>query len=480
MTRTLPLFTALRFLTLVAAIVATIWVYRAWMARSLPDLQIWHTYTPENEFDADDYPDGISLPDYLRLEQRLFQELDEHVYSVSDQFVGSRFNRYDKASAAFAGESAQQWNRSFELVAPETRGGILLIHGASDSPYSTRALARLFNSHGFYVLSVRLPGNGTIPSGLREARLDDWLAITAMGMAHVRATIGEELPLYVAGYSVGGALALDYTLDSLSGVSKLRPDRVFLYTPAIGVSAAARFSSWDVALSHLPIFEKFAWLSVEPEFDPYKFNSFAKNAGDITYQLTQRLASKLARVDATAALPPIITFQSLVDSTVRTRALVDELYERLPDNGSELVLFDINRAHDIEHFINDIGAGLIADLDDAAMSPYAYTLVTNESGNTRAVEARTRPANSGDMQTLALAVNWPDSVYSLSHVALMFTPDDRWYGSNDTGQFKLGTLAPRGETAILSPPVTRFMRLRYNPFYDYLAARTVAFCNACR
>lgn len=43
------------------------------------------------------------------------------------------------------------------------------------------------------------------------------------------------------------------------------------------------------------------------------------------------------------ALPPILTFQSVMDSTVSTRAVVESLYRYLPDNGSELVVFDINQ-----------------------------------------------------------------------------------------------------------------------------------------
>ena len=43
-------------------------------------------------------------------------------------------------------------------------------------------------------------------------------------------------------------------------------------------------------------------------------------------------------------LPPIITFQSVMDSTVSTRAIISALYVHLPANGSELVLFDLNRS----------------------------------------------------------------------------------------------------------------------------------------
>lgn len=469
--------TVARIATLIVAIIASIWIYRAYLARGLPELKIWHTHEVQNEFHADDYPDGITLTDYKALEERVFAELDAVVYSDASS-VGL-FNRYNKDSEVYPGEVGQRWNKTFELQSEQPSGGILLIHGASDSPYSTHALAELFNRAGLYVLSVRLPGNGTIPSGLRDARLPDWLAITRMGVRHVRESIGEELPLYIAGYSVGGALAVDYSLDSITDDSLETPDRLFLYTPAIGVSAAARFSSWDLALSKLSVFEKFNWLSVEPEFDPYKFNSFAKEAGHITYLLTMQLEEKLSRLGDASLLPPIIAFQSLVDSTIQVRTLIDGLYARLATNGSELILFDINRAHDIEHFIRNNEDQLAQRVTDIDNSPFTYTLVTNDSGDSLQVVARTRLAGATDFSHVALDKEWPGSVYSLSHVALVFEPDDRWYGGHVSEEFKLGTLAPRGETAILSSPIGRFMRLRHNPFFDYLAQRTLHFCTAC-
>ena len=469
--------TVARIATLIVAIIASIWIYRAYLARGLPELSIWHTHEVQNEFHADDYPDGITLTDYKALEARVFDELDAVVYSHADSI--GQFNRYNKGSEVYPGAAGQRWNKTFELQNEQPSGGVLLIHGASDSPYSTRALAELFNRAGLYVLSVRLPGNGTIPSGLRDARLPDWLAITRMGVRHVRESIGEELPLYIAGYSVGGALAVDYSLDSITDEALETPERLFLYTPAIGVSVAARFSSWDLVLSKLSVFEKFNWLSVEPEFDPYKFNSFAKEAGHITYLLTMQLEEKMRRLDDASLLPPIIAFQSLVDSTIQVPTLIDRLYTRLAVNGSELILFDINRAHDIEHFIRNSEDQLVQKVAAIVNSPFTYTLVTNDSGESLQVVARTRLAGATEFSHVALDKEWPGSVYSLSHVALVFEPDDRWYGGHVSEEFKLGTLAPRGETAILRSPIGRFMRLRHNPFFEYLAERTLNFCAAC-
>jgi alpha-beta hydrolase superfamily lysophospholipase len=466
-----------RGVVLIVAIVASLWIYRAYLARGLPDLSVWHTHEMEEEFQARDFPDGIGFQEYAELEERLFTELDQVVYSSPES--AGRFNRYDKSGEAFAGKDGQRWNRTFELHSDVPRGGVLLIHGASDSPYSTRALAELFNAAGLYVLSVRLPGNGTIPSGLRSARLVDWLAVTRMGVGHVRKTIGPDLPLYFAGYSVGGALALDYAIDSMTSNEMETPDRLFLYTPAIAVSPVARFSSWDLALARLPVFEKFNWLTVEPEYDPYKYNSFAKNAGHITYLLTERLGKKLAKLNSTAELPPMVAFQSLVDSTIRVDALLGSLFARLPSNGSQLILFDINRATDIENFVKNTEQQLLGDLAGYPDKSFDYTLVSNASGESVELVATTQFSGDAADDTEALNVEWPKSVYSLSHVSLPFRPDDRWYGSNESADFALGMLAPRGETAIMNPPIVRFMRLRHNPFFDYLAERTLRFCPAC-
>ena len=96
----------------------------------------------------------------------------------------------------------------------------------------------------------------------------------------------------------------------------------------------------------MPAFAKAAWLGVVPEFNPFKYNSFPVNGAVQSYRLTQALQQEIAQYSRSgqlADLPPIITFQSVMDFTVSTSAIVSALYDRLPENGSELVLFDVNR-----------------------------------------------------------------------------------------------------------------------------------------
>ena len=79
---------------LLIAIVASLWIYRAYLARGLPDLQVWHTHEVQSEFRHDDFPDGITFHEYKKLEERLFDELDTVVYSSA--LSTGRYNRYNK------------------------------------------------------------------------------------------------------------------------------------------------------------------------------------------------------------------------------------------------------------------------------------------------------------------------------------------------------------------------------------------------
>lgn len=464
---------------------ATIWLVRGIDSRGMPELKIWHTYNPHSEFRARDYPDGISFAEYQALELRLADEIEKSIYATVDRVGSEALNRYNKHSAVYAGEAGQVWNRSFEIDTPDPRGGVLLLHGASDSPYSMRALARIFAAHGMYVAVFRLPGHGTVPGGLKYARVEDWAAIARAGVEHVAAKLGPGKPVYVGGYSAGAAVVLDYALRAALDDSLHMPERVFLYSPAIAVTPFARFGDWDEALASIPYFAKLSWISIETEYDPYKYNSFPKNGGYLSFEFSERVMAGLGRVLSRSPdkLPPVIAFQSLIDSTVRTDSIVHNLYERLPANGSELVLFDFNRAEGIRHFVIDSQRALLEELGGEQAKDFSYTLVTNQSPLTTVTEARNRLAGMTEFEVQALPYAWPQDTYSLSHVAIPFAPSDDWYGTmNADGSPRLGSfsaVAPRGDQAILAIPLGRLMRLRYNPFFGYLEQRTLEFCPVC-
>ena len=471
---------------IIIAVIATIWLVRAFESRNLPQLRLWHQVSLEQEFTVDDYPDGLSLDDYFELEERLMQELETKVVAQVPPANRKMFSRYTDASPINPQNLPRNWNRSFQLSVDEPRGGILLLHGASDSPYSMRAVAEVFHGLGFRVLALRLPGHGTVPAGLKAVTAEDWMAITRLGVRWLRERLPGSVPLYLGGYSTGATLAVDYTLDAMIEPRLEVPSRLFLFSPAIGISQFAAFAHWDVALSNIPYFEKFAWGNISPEYDPFKYNSFAKNAGDIVYTLTVSVGKKILKLlkdGQWRRLPPTLTFHSLIDSTVSTTSLVTALYGRLESPGHELVLFDLNRDSETIEFVKPAQIKYLQSEGDRENLPYKFTLVTNRDADSKDVAARTRCAPKGCWSSEDLNLSWPQNVYSLSHVAIPFAPTDPMYGSDATTAYvenmMLGALQPRGERQVLLVPVEQLTRLRYNPFFSYLKQRLIEFCADC-
>ena len=155
----------------------------------------------------------------------------------------------------------------------------------------------------------------------------------------------------------------------------------------------------------------------------------------------------------------------------------------LPKNGSELILFDINRANDLQYFIVDGERTTLDRLQAGESTSFSFTLITNESGETSSVNARTRLAGEEKFSTEDLNGSWPPGVYSMSHVAIPFKDSDPWYGAateiDGEPALSIGSISPRGEQGLLTVPSSQLMRLRYNPFFDYVEKRTEAFCGVC-
>jgi hypothetical protein len=89
-----------------------------------------------------------------------------------------------------------------------------------------------------------------------------------------------------------------------------------------------------------------------------------------------------------------------------------------------------------------------------------------------------KPAGSPSIDLKPLLLDWPDHMYSLSHVALPFPQSDPLYGgrdANDSPGIQLGDFALRGERGTLQIPAADMLRLRWNPFYPYLEQRLLEF-----
>ncbi len=443
---------------------------------SRPDLKVWHQADLDAEF-KEDSP-VHSFAEYLALEQRLFAQLEERVNAQIEPADQHDINRYNSGSLSDPARWPTNWNHSFELSVDAPRAGVLLLHGMSDSPYSLRTMGQHLQASGASVLGLRIPGHGTAPVGLTDVRWEDMAAAVLLAMQHLHDTLGDK-PIYIVGYSNGAALAVHYALSALEDPGLPPVSGLVLLSPAIGVSQVAAFAVWQSRLGHLLGLKKLEWNALLPEYDPFKYGSFAVNAGDQVYRLTTEIQSHFDTLDEAdlKRFPRVLAFQSGVDGTVSVPGLVRGLFERLPVGGHELILFDINRIADLEYILaKDPGPYLDELLGNAGLS-FAVSVVTNRDKTSRDIVVRYKAAGDTEVTTTATEFSWPKEVYSLSHLAPM-PAQDPLYGGPDAGKspgVRLGNIELRGERGVLRVSASDMLRIRWNPFYPYLEQRTLDF-----
>ena len=249
---------------------------RAWESqRGLP-LEPWHTHVPDDVTAAE--IEGLDWNGYLAAEEGVFAEVRAEVTQKLDPEERVPVNRYFEGSPIYPGRFAVDWNRTqvLEPDGPPT-GAVVFLHGLTDAPYSGRHITRAYRDRGFVALIPRLPAHGTVPAALTDVEWEDWTAATRLAVQEARRRAGPGTPLHVVGFSNGGALAMQYALDAIEDDRLARPDRLVLISPMIGITAFARFAGIAGWPALFPAFAKAAWLSVVPEFIPFKYNSFPIN-----------------------------------------------------------------------------------------------------------------------------------------------------------------------------------------------------------
>jgi alpha-beta hydrolase superfamily lysophospholipase len=467
---------ALRCTAIAALLVGAI-AYAAFL-RGGPELEVWHRAALDEEFTADHADEVRTVRDYVALEDRLFAELDREVYDRIDDTDRVPYNRYARDSRSDPRRWSHDWNRTFQLAPDGASGGVLLLHGLTDSPYSMRSIGEHLAACKLRVVGLRLPGHGTAPSGLLDVTVEDMRAAVRMALLDLHAELREGEPLYIVGYSNGAALAVDYALDEIRHPERgPRATGLVLLSPAIAVSRLAAVGRIRTGISSVPGFERAAWQIVDLEFDPYKYSSFAFNGAGQTQLLTSSISRRVARLakrDELGDFPPVLAFISTVDATVRVEAVVDALLEHLEPGGHELVLFDVNRnANVLPLMVKDPGP-LTARLRAMRNRPFNLSVITNATASSLDVhEIRWAVAQDRGVVT-PLGMRWPVGVSSLSHVSLPFPPDDPLYGSEPVGEqgtVRLGRIEVRGENGVIAVPPWVLMRQRSNPFHGYLLRR---------
>lgn len=272
---------------------------------------------------------------------------DRHLPSgVNSRFNDDRlaFDDYIKRSRAMIarartdlngnnGKDIIDANAPFELKPPAHcaagakkpyRRGVLLAHGLTDSPYFMQSLGAFFQSNCFRVMAIVLPGHGTRPGDLLEVTWEEWIKAMAYGTNALAREVNE---VYLAGFSTGGTLSIYQSLDDT------RIKGVFLFSPAVAVTPFAFIANWHKVYSWAV--PEGQWLEVMKDEDPFKYESFPKNAADQIHLLTKEVRSRL---NGRKIAVPVFIAASSDDATVDTSATLD-FFRQAVNPRSRMVLY---------------------------------------------------------------------------------------------------------------------------------------------
>ena len=459
-------FTAL--LTIIA--VLKLWVR---LAEGLPDLHGWHLQSPKSEFCVSDVDANYTLDNYLEKEQQVFDELEALIAGPwAKQIVGA-YSRFSAGSVSNPETIVDRnWNRTYILKAPKPIGGVLLLHGLSDSPYSLRALGQRLHAEGYTVIWMRIPGHGTCPGALANVSSEDWFAAVKIFMCGLRDQLPAGTPLILGGYSNGGALSVLYTLSAINDATLPKPKALVLFAPMIGISPMASITRLYYLVALVSRNLKAQWSGIAAEIDPFRYSSWPMNASLQAWLVTQsveRQLSKLHQAGRMKEMPPILAMQSVVDSTIIVPKLISALFDRLTAASSELFLFDINRMEKLSNLFNlSFEREIIPQLQRTDL-PYTLSIMKNVNADSRKIVVQTRHGES--WQESVTDMSWPAGVGSLSHLAVPIPPEDTIYGTQEAtaaSGLALGTLSLRAEPSAVLLSSSLFFRCRNNPFYHFM------------
>ena len=108
-------------------------------------------------------------------------------------------------------------NYEFNL---ESKNGIYLIHGFTNTTYETKKLAQYLSKQGYRTVANNLPGHGTTIEECNRVKYQDWLESVEQGVARLSSQCDK---IHVIGSSMGGVLGLhiasQFPLNSLIAVA---------------------------------------------------------------------------------------------------------------------------------------------------------------------------------------------------------------------------------------------------------------------
>ena len=346
-----------------------------------------------------------------------------HDYGFADyiQAQKAHIEHYRAKAELSCSEHIVTMNAPFEMRPDHFDGqhGVLLIHGFLVSPYVMRAMGEYYASQGYLVRAIVLPGHGTRPGDLLNARLDHWQQAVDYGIQ----TLQQECQsIHLCGFSLGG---------TLSYLASLRHniDTLCLLAPAFGITRLACFLPFISILGKLLGAPFLRWNNQIQEDNWIMYNAYPMISAR---QVAKAVKFAKTRLKQRGNATPTFLVASVEDATVKFTAI----------------------KHAFQQFDNQRKQLLIFSKDES---------ISNVSGNTIVIDSTDKARR----------------IVAQSHVGLPVTPDDAYLGHHGTYYEKDGNNYTYGEILLgLERQHQHFRRLTYNPHFDQMMTHLGVFLNS--
>jgi len=299
-------------------------------------------------------------------------------------------------------DSDVRFNLPFELKAKSDipyRGKFMLFHGLNDSPFVMTDVATELTKRGFDVRAILLPGHGNTPRAQLNMSYTRWIKAAREHLNYWHDD--KNIPMYLAGFSLGGVLAtlLSIERDDIAGL--------LLFSPAYK-SSMDHLLRWSGIYS---VFKPWIFGGMIIEDNPTKYNSIPVN-GASQYYKTARYLQRIWR--GVKSSLPVLVIASRNDSVVNIDYMLNVFNTKFTAKNKRFILYS-NIAE------GELGTGV-----DVRRSQYPDLRILNQSHQSTMLSPQNPLFGVNGKQLVCNGNDWP--IFS----ACLYYRGEHWYGAQHT------------------------------------------------
>ncbi|WP_028117217.1 alpha/beta hydrolase [Ferrimonas senticii] len=248
-----------------------------------------------------------------------YGDFAEYAQQTRAYLAANRYFLTDNHAVEIAANAPREWRQNGEI-----KGGVLLVHGLGDAPFSMSDIAETLYQQGYLVRTVLLPGHGTRPGDMLKVDHRDWQRLV---QRHTELLAAQVDRVYLGGFSTGGNLVTSEAYDND------QVDGLLLFSPA--------FKTNEPLIALTPLLSHFKdWLetpNAEAEINYTRYMGGMPINGFAQYYRTSEQV--MSRLDRGSYGKPTLMVLSEHDSILDTLTIAATFAERFSHPDSRLIWF---------------------------------------------------------------------------------------------------------------------------------------------